>query len=535
MTSPASVDEVARRVFEYLAGAFPVSCASDEFYYFPQAGPAEPRWEEWDRFSPGAVDEVVRELSAREREIEEAVSGASDTETRVDASLLGSTLRTLAEQLSEVRAWERQPSFLLTVACLGISQAMGTSEPEAIRRRAAGLPDFLRRAGRHLDGVPGLFREIGLSMTADTREYFTLLLQTVPEMKEALQALDEFEESLRRAPVRGRFLLPPDLLERVIRGHLHCDVDFREIEEVLDREIDEMRNRVAVEKSAVEVPAAIAEYKATASDGKEAVTVSESLRSRLIDLYRGEVEGLLGHCLEQGLLAPETAGACPARVEPMPAYLSAIRAGSSYSALPGHPPRGGTFYLLVDRVPGDAQKERLDEFRMTCAHETYPGHHLLDVSRWGLSRPARRPVERPLFYEGWACFAEEMMRRTGYFARRAERMLVARRRLRNAIRGKVDLGLQTGVMDLDSAADLLRETSLSREGAMFAVRRYPLNPGYQLCYTLGLRRFLELSGRYGRENLSVFARAVLRQGEVDLGDLEDMLRKALSGPKDAYP
>ena len=67
---------------------------------------------------------------------------------------------------------------------------------------------------------------------------------------------------------------------------------------------------------------------------------------------------------------------------------------------------------------------------MTTAHETWPGHHLLDISRWCLDRPLRRSLEHPLFYEGWACFAEEMTARTGYFADPWDRFILAQRRLR---------------------------------------------------------------------------------------------------------
>lgn len=62
------------------------------------------------------------------------------------------------------------------------------------------------------------------------------------------------------------------------------------------------------------------------------------------------------------------------------------------------------------------------------------------------------------------------------------------------------------------------------EQAMSSVRKYTLNPGYQLCYTLGLRRFLDLFHRYGDENLQNFVPTVLGQGEIDFADLEKILR-----------
>jgi len=95
----------------------------------------------------------------------------------------------------------------------------------------------------------------------------------------------------------------------------------------------------------------------------------------------------------------------------------------------------------------------------------------------------------------------------------------------HAIRGKVDIGLQTGTMNISTAAEYLKEMGISTERAISLARKYPLNPGYQLCYTLGSRRFLELFDRYGRDNLPNFVRTVLGQGEIHFTDLEKIFQK----------
>ena len=106
----------------------------------------------------------------------------------------------------------------------------------------------------------------------------------------------------------------------------------------------------------------------------------------------------------------------PLEIAPLPPYLKAIRAASAYSFTPGHPTHKGTFYVVPREGPWIDNREELAEYRMLSAHETWPGHHLLDSWRWHHAPPLRRPLEFPLFYEGWACFAEEMMRLTGYFS-----------------------------------------------------------------------------------------------------------------------
>ena len=101
---------------------------------------------------------------------------------------------------------------------------------------------------------------------------------------------------------------------------------------------------------------------------------------------------------------------------------------------------------------------------------------------------------------------------------------MARRRLWRAVRGKVDLGLQTGSMNLSQAAALLAQTGVPPDRARAVVRKYPLNPGYQLCYTAGLRSFERLYRRYGRRDPARFAAVVLAAGEVGFRQLERRFR-----------
>jgi len=245
----------------------------------------------------------------------------------------------------------------------------------------------------------------------------------------------------------------------------------------------------------------------------------------LIGLYQSEVNRLVEHCLDKGLVLPKLVSSCPVSVTSMPSFLSSIRTASSYSIPPKYPPSGGKFYILTKYAADKAQQGYHREYKMTCAHETYPGHHLLDASRLSLTRILRRGVEQPIFHEGWACFAEELMRLTRYFTNPGDQLLLARRRLLHAIRGKVDIGLQTGTMNISTAARYLQETGINMEQATSSARKYPLNPGYQLCYTLGLRQFLGLFAQYSHDNLPNFVRTVLEQGEIHFTDLGKIFQK----------
>jgi len=200
-----------------------------------------------------------------------------------------------------------------------------------------------------------------------------------------------------------------------------------------------------------------------------------------------------------------------------------VRSNAAFSMPPGHPPGGGTFFIL-DTGPGAAIPP---DHRLLTAHETYPGHHLLDTCRWRHPRPVRRHLEFPIFYEGWASFAEELLFETGFFEGAVDRLLMAKRRFWRALRGQVDLDIHMRRRSLDGAAALLTSHGLSARRAAAMVRRYSLKPGYQLAYSIGRRRFKRLwtAFRQREGDPAVFARRVLAQGEIGFDHLAQQLAR----------
>ena len=527
MQNPSSdLEALCKKIFDRLARTFPVACASDEFFYFPQVTLPDPEWETWDGFSKETVTQFVRQMSAWEEELQQRSVHTADSDVQMDITLLKKITRTLIEQLSEVRVWQCQPSFYLTLVCIGLAEAVASGDPEAKRKRAKGLPAFLDQAGRNLDQVPLLFQNLGLEMVRDTRDYLVFLEDTIPELKPALLSLDRFEKEIRHAKTREDYLLPQDLLHRIIRFHIGCETDIPAVSHILDSEIDDMQ-QILKRETAHLLPNTHDDQNSDDlwKEAMERIPLPPVGERGLIGLYEDEVHRLAQHCMDQGLVSPHLAAACPVRVAPVPSFLSAIRSSSSYSIPPGHPPSGGTFYIINPHCPDEAKQAYHREYRMLSAHETYPGHHLLDTMRWSLTRFSRRAFEQPIFYEGWACFAEDILRITGYFSHPGDLMLLAKRRLWRAIRGKVAIGLQSGSMDIPRAARYLEEIGFSPERALSTVRKYLLNPGYQLCYTIGLRRFLEMYHAYGHNNIRQFTRMILDQGEIRFTDLEKQFKK----------
>jgi uncharacterized protein (DUF885 family) len=243
------------------------------------------------------------------------------------------------------------------------------------------------------------------------------------------------------------------------------------------------------------------------------------------EIYRNAISDLARHCSAQGLITTDLMRESPVTVEGIPDYMRPVRSNAAFSMPPVHPPRGGTFFILETgggaRIPAD--------YRLLTAHETFPGHHLLDTYRWRQERPIRRHIEFPLFYEGWASFAEELMFETGFFSTPTERMLMAKRRFWRAIRGQVDFDIHMRRRTLEDAAAFLTAQGIGPRRSKAMIQRYCLKPGYQLAYTIGRRRFRRLYDAFCLKaaNPVAFARRVLAQGEIGFNDLERVLRQGV--------
>ena len=520
--SKGKLNAVAKEVFDYLGKTFPVCCLSDEFPYFPQIVPPQGGWTGWDNFTPDKIVEVNALLTSAERAIGLISQKTQDAEILADAETLKRMMRTLREQLVEVRFHETQPTFHLTVMCTALAVSLGDSNRRAWGILAKTVPSFLKQAQEVLINMPQLFRDLGLEMIRDITAWLRSLETERNELAPVFSAIERFADFLRSARTRDDFLLPPEIVERIVKEHIGCGVGLDGVRNTLMEEIDEM-GRIMEEKGETLFPGA----------GRRVairlIPVPEVSAGGLPEMYRKEAHNLLRHCIARGIVPEDLPRISPLRVSPLPPYLKTIRAASAYSFTPENPSQKGTFYIVPPEGPWSDNREELAEYRMLTAHETYPGHHLLDAWRWHYVSPLRRLVETPLFYEGWACFAEELMRETGYFSGTADIFLLAKRRYRRAVRGLVDLDLQTVKLDRRSAARRLVEAGFPADAAASVVPKYALRPGYQVCYTFGLRRFLDLYRRYGTGDAKGFVEGVLSGGEIGFDLLEKSLSRRFAG------
>lgn len=501
---------LAHEVFENLAKQFPVCLASDEFHFFPHYRAGHSDWSFWDDFSPERVMDITGQIARWQRQLGNLNLNPAES---IDADMIERVLTTLHEQLCQVRCHQTQPSFYLTIVSIGLADAW-VAGGHALAQRVAALPRFIDQIRHNLDYVPALFQKLALDMIPQFNSWFALLPVPDKDQIAAIDALQRLADYLRRCRVCERFQLPEDLYARVAARHIGCTMTLGEIARQLDDEI------AAAKAEADRIAARI-------MPGKPWQAVVECLSAPGLQdnnpqgLYESVIVQLKDHCIKHRLVSRALTENCPVRIRTIPDHLLPVRSNAAFSMPPGHPPVGGTFYILPKMTHADVP----NDYRILTAHETFPGHHLLDSSRWQLPNPVRRPIEFPLFYEGWASFSEEILFDTGFFSGPVDRLFMAKRRFWRALRGRTDFDIHTAECTLQEAAAVLIRYGLGPDKAAAMVRRYALKPGYQLSYTIGRCRFRRIYDifRAKGHTAAEFVQTVLGQGEIGFDQLESVL------------
>ena len=175
--------------------------------------------------------------------------------------------------------------------------------------------------------------------------------------------------------------------------------------------------------------------------------------------------------------------------------------------------------------------------RNTAVHEAFPGHFLQGAisNRGSLVRIFADGTET---VEGWAHYCEELMAEKGFSGDLETRFVQVNDMIWRAVRIIVDVKLSRGEMTFDEAVDMLvKDTGMTREGAVAEVRRYTQTPGYPLSYLLGKHLILNLKEEVKRKMGDKFSEkffhdTVLADGYLPISMLrkifDQKIRKELS-------
>lgn len=133
----------------------------------------------------------------------------------------------------------------------------------------------------------------------------------------------------------------------------------------------------------------------------------------------------------------------------------------------------------------------------TSVHEAYPGHHWHLLMRKTRSRRLRRVLGTPFFNEGWALYAERMMRERGFFTEPIQELNHLKATLFRAARIVVDTSLHMGEMDVEAAVRFMVEKTATPEPTARAeVGRYCWWPTQASSYLTGCLEILRIRDRY---------------------------------------
>ena len=522
------IDTIAQEYFSLLARAFPVMCASDEFHFLPRVQEAVGFLDSMDELSQEAIGSVmdsVRDLQAQLQKEPEVL----DFEEEIDRQLLLHNMAGVLIEWEEIQSWRHNPLLYLKVGCIGVDHAVNKPYQDGGERlgrtveRLFGLKKLLNEGSKNLSTIPGPYYRVALAVVQDAQKYLNEILfefddhsrreQLALPCAEAQEALSAFGSRLREIGPTPAVSVQSISVEELVQRHFGCTRSLEEIYSIAEEEWQNSREEMERLRRSIDSSLDWQEiYESYVPNGDGEFD--------LFKLYGNEIETLRKLCqelellddhLDQEVVLAET-----------PTYLCSVRSLASYYApLGSDPHEKGLFYITTARLHKNSKSDvsRLKhlhrDYQVVTAHETYPGHHLLDCVRRSLDNSIRRQIDSALFYEGWAFYAESILSERGYFTLPIEELVACRYRLWRAARCLIDVGLAMERITMEEAAILLVSVGHETNEAISQVERYRLSPGYQICYTLGKHEILELRQQFVPQlGWQKFHRLLMEGGQV---------------------
>jgi uncharacterized protein (DUF885 family) len=525
--------KLAVSYFDYLAERFPVMCASDEFDFLPRAENASKHYDKLDKLDALAIEETIDKLKQFQKGFTRTSDEAGDLDDFIDLNLLRANAAGILIELDTKRSWQYNPLLYLKIAFIGLDHALikPAVDSKAVRERAlarlSAIPEILEQAMDNIRAVPQTYYQASALMAADCKEYLleigkdlskTFLKHHegmfVKSLETALASLEALVQFLKSKSPEPDHQFAASTLEASLKNHFLSKqtpdeifaIARQEWKEILGQ-LEKLQSQIAPNKTWAELYHA---YRPTR--GKE---------TEIITLYGEEIDSLRTFFGRNGF--NEKFLSAPIEIDYTPTYLKSVRGSASFAAAFSRDPQEVSYFYISSRFPRHSSKEtdnhlqkRLNrEYKMLTAHETIPGHHFLDSIRRSLKNPIRRQIESPLFYEGWASYAESMLIEYGYLKDPLELLVSLKRNLWRSARCQIDVGLTLGKLTENDAVELLKICGFALQEASRQLDRFRLNPGYQLCYSYGSYEFKQLKKKYGhRLEGEDFHSFVLEGGEL---------------------
>lgn len=541
---------LAQEYFDDLARRFPVMCASDEFHFLPRAQAAVNYYDKLDNLDSVAIEESIEKIKTFQKAFARLDESEKPLETRIDLQLLQANIAGFLIEFDKKRTWQYNPLLYLKIAFIGLDHALSKPADEdgaRVDRVIARLSDIHRVLGqaiKNISAVPETYHQASRSMVADCRRYLKWVADELIErvsgklsanlpgyLEKATAGLDAFDRFLSSLSPKPDEQFAVETLGLTLENHF---LSARSVDEIYQMAVEDWKENLSLlDKLKSKI-----DPSSSWQDLYHGYFPSDIDKTDTMTLYQEEIERLQRFFESQGFSAEEIN--TPVEIAETPAYLRSVRGAASFAAAFTADIREKNYFYITTHLAGQGNdqadmllKKRFHrEFKLLTAHETIPGHHYLDSVRRKLKNPVRRQIESPLYYEGWASYAEFLLIDAGYITSPMDLLVDYKRRLWRSARCQVDVGLTTGKINLDDAIDLITVCGFSLEEARRQVDRFRLNPGYQLCYSLGCHEFKQLKASYGSHMDSTqFHNFLLEGGELPFHLIDMRFKEMLAAGK----
>jgi uncharacterized protein (DUF885 family) len=440
-----------------------------------------------------------------------------DEDEQIDRDLAISVLRGRTI-LADWKSWRRDPLTYSTPPINGIftlflhrlrpetelakaAVARLSETPRAIEQGKANLdpalahPLIVERAMGSAQGAARYARDLLPAEVSDP----TLRREVEQAGAAAADALDDWAAFLAelKEKATGSWMLGEERYTRLLRERESLDMDAHQLRELGKREYD----RLDVEMQELAQSArGTSDWRHVLEEANENhPRTEEEMRVTYAD-WTAKSRAFLA---QTGLVTLPEGEQC--LVEPSPVFQRPVLGVASYVApamfantLTGH------FFVpfAPDGTPEDEIQKRLagnsfGGIPTTAVHEAYPGHHWHLTMNKIESRKLRKVYGTPYFTEGWALYAERVMRERGFFTDPIHELYHLEATIFRAARIIVDTSLHLGEMTFEEAVTFMTtKVPLPEPTARAEVGRYCWWPTQASAYLTGCIEILRIRDRY---------------------------------------
>ena len=528
-----SLNVIANDYFTYIGTHLPQQCASDEFFYLPRSEVAIQHLNNLDELAPEKIQDHIRYVQNLLREI--SPEERDDLEEAIDRLLLKQSMESFIREYDYAERWRNDPTLYVKIPLFATDHVLSQRDTTQDQVKSnlstlfAQIPSFLGLAVKNLRSPSQISLQVALNMVQDALHFHNHDIRAFIEERiggdeellaknrEVLEAWERYKKELLQLPSGKSFAIGEDGLKKILAISLSYPKSLEEIREIAQYVYQKTQGKIRALARKID---GRKNWNRIIYEGLPSI----SSPAEVMQLFQKEVKNLRRFFYSQDIITFPFGEKLT--VLQTPSFLQSLRATASYRApLTGNTKGHGVFYI----TPG---KEDLGLISSHCpylsAHETYPGHHILDHLRIHHSNPIRRQIESPLFYEGWACYAEQLLDELGYIQDPRQQLIGLKRQLWRNLRAALDVELQTGKITLAQGAKKIENVGYSSKRAKRQIRRFALTPGYQLCYSIGMYEILRMRKRFSSHlALKTFHDTLLGGGQLPFHLVERRLEAKL--------